>query len=1048
MQKRTSRYPIPSRAESDTHELVAPLLEDEIDELEELHQLRRHAYELRERGQTTLFAHLKGDSQEIDWSPPGNEPDDFIEKAVVLLALGKGSRFGPRFLEDDYERKDRTSVYGLVSALNAIELADILRFDADEDAKATGREYTRTDLRKLIQALRSRPIELQDEQVSAASCNDSEGLSETLIERPSRDSVASAATNSVQDRQKQLDELDSLLRPRAPVLQAARTLQALLAVPGHALSRGALLCYGVLVHELYTAAPPDRTVGSARARAGGHHTAFMTSECTRAIAGFARMLDRSAEFLEILCSFYNAWTALTRNTLLPQAWIAQERHRLGLEYTNRLNQIWPESAFPLRPSNSGDDPNTRPILFGGGGGIDEASVVQFFSRVFGIVDTSLSAAAACAKQVAAEFEIYQQGQKRVIADGAKSSLDVLRSSLEDCRGKHSTHIKTYVAKPQSQLPPRELFEDVLSLAQEAREGARKVRTRLDPAQHYLESVLDRELTNAFGEHGNIWNPGELACAAAAYGAIHKERRNVDHRLETAREFLEATLAADGSFQTQLAVDLEDSGYTLTLVWSEAIRAFAHVLQLVDRTLRPSLVRRLLIRFENTAVFGRGTRNPWELSAAGEMPSIAWTHDQPRFPRWAYRWTSALAILALDRVARMLDERINARIQHHFSSRSGRDIESSKRIGSLFYPDFGLAAAGPEIEFGDKTKRESVAMLLEQMRAHTLSLPSLPGYKRNAVSAVFYGPPGTGKTTLLEALAGSAGVLFVEITPSDIARTGEQWVERRARAVFRALSFLSRAVVCFDEFEPVLKHREPIADDGPSHMIDWLTASMLPKLKLLYENASVQSVAFALQTNALGIIDPAAVRRGRFDYRVGIYPPDTLSRIGRMCMAITPYECQPERDENVQRRMLRVVVSTAGGSMTTLARRGNYSPPRIKGNQKPAPEPGTFHEYILTGCEAPHFGTPDAVFSSQCPHPADILKCAMLKDCLHEWSTVHEWDTRISTAAAIDKTKWSDIDLLVSREQLAAQSAGVVKKASVEVDEARAAVARPRRRKGT
>lgn len=1034
------QVPLPMTRYSSTHShpgtsgvhpsLSNPPLEDDIDEIEELHKLRSQAYELRDRGQATLLAYLEGDRQGIRWAPPGNEPDDYIENALILIALSKGRDMGPRKLDDLLHKNDSLSktIAGLIQSLERIDLNDILRLDADENAEALrqpkGRKYKRSELRTVITALRAGKLEGSSlsEAEPGASPAPKKGAKDVL-RPPSKKAHARFREHVAKSH---LLEIDTLLRPKAPVLQAARSLQALISIPGKGLTKGALLCLGTVIHELYTAAPPDRTVGSARTRAGGHHTAFMTSECTRGIAGFAKMLQNTAEFLDCLSELRRCWSRLEANAQLPAAWRREELKRVGLEYSNRLNKLWPESAFPLRLVAEDSTKPTRPVLLRAGGELDKTELAHFIFGVVRIVIQTLVRAENQAGLAWRELEGLPATQEaeqdpeqlQGIATQALSTLEEIATRLtwavsHECAALNHLYRSD---KGAVVLPDEEqLCEALASLAKHAREGARSINERVGPASHYLESVLDRELTNALAEPSMTWNPVELACAAAAYGMLNKERRSTDHRMDTARQLLDGALSPDGTFQTQLALELEDTGYTLTLVWSEAIKAFAQVLELVNEPLRPALVRRLLVRFEKTAVFGSYVKQPWRQSATGEVPGIAWTHDQPRYPTWAYRWTSALSILALDRLARMLDLRINARVQAHFTSRPGEEIEAGKRIGTIFYPDYGLASAGPNIGEGRKRRRESMALLLERMRAHAMGLPIPEGYDKHAVSAVLYGPPGTGKTTLMEALAGSAEVLFVEVTPSDISRSGEQWVERRARAVFKALSFLSKAVICFDEFEPVLQRRDGRDGAGGNRVMDWLTASMLPKLKLLYERAAVQSVAFALQTNVVGQIDDAAIRSGRFDYRVGVYPPDLLSRVGRLAHVLSVYGTKACNNHDVQQRMVATIIRTSGGAMTTLARRGFFSPPRPPAKGPPSVKLGTVHSYIFGGTaeDAIEFGRPDADYHKHCPKQGAALEHDTLMEWRMEWTAIKKWDDALPKKGRHSGLSWSQLSSMAS-----------------------------------
>jgi hypothetical protein len=108
---------------------------------------------------------------------------------------------------------------------------------------------------------------------------------------------------------------------------------------------------------------------------------------------------------------------------------------------------------------------------------------------------------------------------------------------------------------------------------------------------------------------------------------------------------------------------------------------------------------------------------------------------------------------------------------------------------------------------------------------------------------------------------------------------------------------------------------------------FLTPGMLPKLKDLRRCAAKRSCAFVLSTNLIGGLDPAAVREGRFDKKVGIYPPDPLSRAGRLLNQVDAYLEEEDvkaatllRPASLQERVLNVVRCTDGGAMETLEKK--------------------------------------------------------------------------------------------------------------------------------
>lgn len=202
--------------------------------------------------------------------------------------------------------------------------------------------------------------------------------------------------------------------------------------------------------------------------------------------------------------------------------------------------------------------------------------------------------------------------------------------------------------------------------------------------------------------------------------------------------------------------------------------------------------------------------------------------------------------------------------------------------------------------------------------------------------MLHGPEGTGKTTLVEALAKSCDVPLVEVTPSDIVMGGMEAVERSARTVFEALSFLTRTVILFDEFDPVLWRRNPQAG-APNNVFSFLTPGMLPKLKNLHDKTDGRSVAYVLSTNLIGSLDNAAVRGGRFDEKIGIFPPDELSRKGRLYNQYFTFKRSAEEkgiktkfplDTILKDRINYIVQRTKGGPMDTLGKPSWFTKPKL------------------------------------------------------------------------------------------------------------------------
>jgi hypothetical protein len=661
----------------------------------------------------------------------------------------------------------------------------------------------------------------------------------------------------------------------APVLAAAEAMRMFVSTGDLAISRQTMLAWYLIVREIFTAAKPDWCIGGVRAGEQGWVTAYSTCQCVRALCDLADTLERTGALLD-----YMHKLSLYLDTLeypgIPAAWLKIDKERLRLELQNELASASRKVAFDVAGLiESADDVETIVEAFKE---IAKASLTQLERDLKTVRDSDLPREGKPSWPALAghEFAI------RAIMTG----IDMNEETLRLLSGKHW----------------------MKAVGQKFRSAAQGVRESLDACRSFLSSVIDGQLAASNHADTRTWEPIELAYAAPAYARILGKEKELETgaqaRLKHAANLICADLSADGTLSSR--TPFHAAGHSQYSVQTdELLGAVAELIRLARFPLDRRLAKHLLHYFERQCAYKEdGTT------------IVGWFNEFDHHRKSANLIASVDAVESLASLNRMLDEGINDIILDHFKVYRSRP--SGVALGDLFYPDYGLVEVGGKAS-AEPARRASVALALQHMRTH------VTGWAESAcMSVVLHGPGGTGKTTLIESLAHTCRVPLVEVTPSDLVKGGEDNVEGRARAVFETLSMLSEVVILFDEFDPILKRRDA-SGEKETNFYSFLTPGMLPKLKDLHERAKKRRVAYALITNLVGTLDAPAIRKGRFDEVIGIYPPDPLSRAGYFarvagCLARADGRgWDPTRF--VLSKLIRVVARTRSIGMTTATSAG-------------------------------------------------------------------------------------------------------------------------------
>ena len=195
-------------------------------------------------------------------------------------------------------------------------------------------------------------------------------------------------------------------------------------------------------------------------------------------------------------------------------------------------------------------------------------------------------------------------------------------------------------------------------------------------------------------------------------------------------------------------------------------------------------------------------------------------------------------------------------------------------------DFGKSRAKLANPNGKKVTFNDVAGLTEEKEEleEVVEFLKNPGRfikigARIPKGVLLVGPPRTGKTLLAKAVAGEANVPFFSISGSDFVEMFVGVGAARVRDLFAEAKKHSPCIVFIDEIDAVARRRGSGLGGGHDEREQTLN-QMLVEMDGFGVNEGIIMIA---ATNRVDILDPAILRPGRFDRKVGVGRPDVKGR---------------------------------------------------------------------------------------------------------------------------------------------------------------------------
>lgn len=138
--------------------------------------------------------------------------------------------------------------------------------------------------------------------------------------------------------------------------------------------------------------------------------------------------------------------------------------------------------------------------------------------------------------------------------------------------------------------------------------------------------------------------------------------------------------------------------------------------------------------------------------------------------------------------------------------------------------------------------------------------------------LLFGQPGTGKTLLARAIAGEAATNFIYCTGSDFDEMFVGVGAKRVRELFEEAKKNTPCIIFIDEIDSLLSKSRRFGSEGSSSRAT--INQLLAEMDGFEVNENILVIG---ATNHEDILDPAAVRPGRFDKKIHVPQPDINGR---------------------------------------------------------------------------------------------------------------------------------------------------------------------------
>lgn len=218
---------------------------------------------------------------------------------------------------------------------------------------------------------------------------------------------------------------------------------------------------------------------------------------------------------------------------------------------------------------------------------------------------------------------------------------------------------------------------------------------------------------------------------------------------------------------------------------------------------------------------------------------------------------------------------------------------------------------PKVSWGQIGGLEDVKRLLVENLAFAVTKRDV--FRKAGIKPprgiLLYGPPGTGKTLLAKAVAHECGANFIAIRGPEIRSKWFGESEERIRHIFAKAREVAPCIIFFDEIDAVA----PVRGNESTPHTDPIVNQILTEM----DGVEASEGVFVLgATNRPGLLDPAILRPGRFDYQIEVPLPDAAARKSIFCVHLTE---KPLSEDVDQKELVRQTEGFSGAAIAAVCR---------------------------------------------------------------------------------------------------------------------------------